>query len=279
MKFWLSLLFEPYDELVDHARRAEELGFEGVFLPDHVVIVDGERTAHPDNYPLRADEPFTDPLIAFAAMASVTTRLRFLTYVLVVPLRDPFLLAKQVSSLALLSENRFVLGTGVGWLQEEFETVGRGWRDRGSRMDEMLDVMQDFWHDGYSERHGVHYDFPRSGMFPVPTDTIPVWTGGHSMQAARRAARFDGYMPMRPLDDNTRSEFALIDELRAEAGLDRPFERVVQWPGGDGSTVDELAERDGVGSIIAFGWPMYSDLSLNEKHKAAEAFASNIIHG
>ena len=277
MKFWLSLMFEPYEQLLDHARRAEELGFEGVEYDDVIRHDDAERTPHPTGYPLRADEPFPDPLVTFAAMAAVTTRLRFLTYVLVVPLRDPFLLAKQLATVAALSGNRVVLGTGVGWLREELETVGRGWDDRGARMDEMLDVMVDFWSDGYAEHHGEHYDFDRSAMFPVPTAPIPIWIGGHSTPAARRAARFDGYMPMRPLDDRTRHEFALIDTLRAERGLTGPYERVVGWPGGDRSTVAELSEGHGIGSVIVVGWPMYADLTLAEKHAAAESFARTII--
>jgi probable F420-dependent oxidoreductase len=279
VRFWLSVMFEPYDQLLDHARRAEELGFEGVIMADHVVVLDGERTPHPSGYPLRADEPFPDPLVTFGAMAAVTTRLRFMTGVLVVPLRDPFLLAKQLATAALLSDNRVVLGTGVGWLREEFETVGRGWSDRGARMDEMLDVMRDFWADGWAEHHGEHYEFARSGMFPVPTAPIPVWIGGHSTPAARRAARFDGYMPMRPLDDVTRREFALVDELRAEQGRTGGFDRIVGWPGGDRSTVAELAERDGITDLTVFAWPMYADLPLGDKHAAAEGFAETVIRG
>jgi alkanesulfonate monooxygenase SsuD/methylene tetrahydromethanopterin reductase-like flavin-dependent oxidoreductase (luciferase family) len=228
-------------------------------------------------------------------MASVTTRLRFLSDVIVVPLRDPFLLAKQLATLALLSRNRVVLGTGTGWLKEEFDAVGQGWQDRGRRMDEGLDIMVDFWKDGWAEMHGQHFDLPRSGMFPVPDTPIPVWIGGHSSAAARRAARFDGYMPMRALDEVTRAEFAQIDRIRLEAGLTAPFERIAFMAEVDRGAADELAERDGIGSVIVRPWEQYSamgyarksaeagtlvpftPLPLAEKLAAAESFADRVL--
>jgi probable F420-dependent oxidoreductase len=272
LRFWLSLNFEPWDQILDLARTAEALGFEGVVLPDHIVVPAGDTTPHPSGYPLQPDEAFLDPLVAFAAMSSVTTRLRFLSGVLVVPLRDPFLLAKQLGTLALLSGNRVVLGTGTGWLKDEFDVVGQGWHDRGGRMDEALDLMVDFWHDGWAERHGEHFDLPRSGMFPAPSKPIPIWIGGHSRPAMRRAARFDGYLPMRPFDDVSRAEFAEVERRRREQGLTGSFERVAYWPGGDRSTADELAELDGINSVIVFAWEPYSPMMIAEKQATAETF-------
>jgi probable F420-dependent oxidoreductase len=272
MRFWLSLNFEPCDELLDLARAAEDCGFEGVVLPDHVVVPAEDTTLHPSGYPLSPNEPFLEPLVAFAAMAAVTTRLRFLPDVLVVPLRDPFLLAKQLTTLALLSGNRVGLGTGTGWLKEEFDAVGRGWHDRGKRMDEGLDIMVDFWQDGWAELHGKHFELPLAGMFPVPAVPIPVWVGGHSMAAARRAARFDGYMPMRPLNAETRAEFAEIDRLRQEAGRTGAFERIAFMAEVDRGAADELAERDGIGSVIVRPWEQYSAMGYAARRAAAGKF-------
>ena len=296
MRFWLSLNFEPVEQLLDLARGAEEFGFEGVVLPDHIVVPAGDTTPHPSGYPLQPEEAFLEPLLVFAAMAGVTTRLRFLSGVLVIPLRDPFLLAKQLATLALLSSNRLVLGTGTGWLKEEFDVVGREWPDRGRRMDEALDLMIDFWNDGWAERHGQHFDVPRSGMFPIPSERIPIWIGGHSKAAVRRAARFDGYIPMRAFDQVSRMEFAEIDRLRRETGRAGRFERVAYWPGGDRSTAEELAQGDGIDSVIVFAWEPYSPMMLAEKRAtdqtfgpyqpislaaklaAAEKFATRILH-
>jgi probable F420-dependent oxidoreductase len=258
VRFWLGLNFEPYDQLLDHARMAEELGFEGVLLPDHIAIPSGEITPHPSGYPLLPEEEFPEPLICFAAMASVTTRLRFLTGVLVVPLRDPYLLAKQLGTLARMSGNRVLLGTGTGWLKEEFDLLGAGFADRGARMDEALDLMLDLWDDGWGEPRGQDDPRRRSAMFPAPEVPIPVWVGGHSTPAMRRAARFDGYLPMRPLDEVSRREFAEIDRIRAERGLTGPFARITYWPGGDESTAAEMEERDGITDVITFPWDQYT---------------------
>jgi len=297
VNFWLSLAFEPYEQLLDHARMAEELGFEGVILPDHVAVPEGGRAMHPGGYPLRPVDPFPDPLIAFGAMCAVTTRLRFLSKVLVVPLRNPLLLAKQIGTLALLSDNRFVLGTGVGWLKEEFESADQRWEQRGARMDEMLDILVAFWTEGYAEYHGQHYDFARGGMFPVPTAPIPIWIGGSSLAAARRAARFDGYAPMTmgEMDDETREQFALIDDLRAQEGRAGAFSRLVPWMGGnDPSMVGQLRDSDSITDFDVSPWQLglptppsslgdqtieYGgrDLPFSAKRTAAEAFANAVI--
>lgn len=277
MRFWLGLNFEPWDQLLDLARLAEDVGFEGVVLPDHIVIPAGELTPHPGGYPLRADEPFVEPLIAFASMASVTTRLKFLSGVIVVPQRDPYLLAKQLGTLALLSGHRVILGTGAGWLPEEFNLLGQSFHDRGHRMDEMLQLMADFWADGWADRHGPHFDLPRSAMFPAPERSVPIWVGGNSPAGVRRAARHDGYIPMRLFDDQARAEFAEVDRLRAELGRTGPYERVAFWSEGDRDTAEEMSERDGITSAVAAVWPNYSDLSLRDKQHAAEAFAQRIF--
>jgi len=279
VRFWLSLNFEPVDQLLDHARDAEAFGFEGVVLPDHVVIKVGERTPHPKGYPLQPNELFLDSLCAFSAMAAVTTRLRFLNYVYVVPLRDPFSLAKQAGTVSVLSAGRFVLGTGTGWLREEFETLGQDWASRGRRLDEILAILRDFWDNGYAEYHGQHYDFPRSGMFPVPPARVPIWVGGHSMAAARRAARFDGYMPMTPLDEPTIEQFRTIDHLRGDLGLSGPFERMVIPPSGkiDRARVRELEDL-GMTSMLVLPWRQSDpSISYSTKRGSAERFASDVI--
>src|SRR5579864_3206362 len=113
MRFWVSVEPGSIDEMLRFARDAEEIGYEGVVLPEHVVVKVGDRTPHPNGYQLHPDASFPDPLCVFSAMAAVTTRLRFLSMVYVVPLRNTFSLTKQIATLAVLSNNRFVLGTGT----------------------------------------------------------------------------------------------------------------------------------------------------------------------
>jgi probable F420-dependent oxidoreductase len=275
MRLWLSLVFEPWDQLIEHAQLAENLGFAGVVLPDHVVVTHGEHTAHPRGYALRSDDPYPDALCTFAAMSAVTTRLRFMTYVNVVPLRDPFTLAKQAGTVAVLSDNRMVLGVGVGWLKEEFDAVGRDWHTRGARTDEMLDIMTDFWDDGYAEYHGRYFDFPLSGMFPVPTKPIPIIVGGLSLAAARRAARYDGYIPMRGLDTVTMREFEEIDALRERAGTSSPFERMLHWPGGPNPQRAQTFKHAGITGVVVNAWPQGDPThGLSAKHRLAEEFVA-----
>jgi len=287
MKFWLTLNFEQPELLLDYARKAEELGFAGVVLADHVVVKEGPRTPHPSNFGLQPDHIFLDPMVAYSAMAAVTTRLQFLTYVYVLPLRDPFMIAKLGSSVAVLSNNRFILGTGVGWLKEEFETMGRDFHTRGKRMDEILPILRDFWDDGYAEADGEFFKFPRSGMFPVPERPIPMWIGGHSLPAARRAALYDGYMPMRPLtsadgelDPQTEAEFALIEEVRREKGLTGTYEKKMYlgFDLTDPGQVRKIEERSGIGHLQWMAFQDGVERTYDEKIALISRFAEKIIH-
>jgi alkanesulfonate monooxygenase SsuD/methylene tetrahydromethanopterin reductase-like flavin-dependent oxidoreductase (luciferase family) len=266
MKFWLGLNMEPHQNLLALAQEAERVGFEGVVLPDHIVIPAGDDvTPHSGfGHPIDPELPFIEPLMAFAAMSAVTTRLRFLTGILVATMRDPFLLAKQMGTLALLSDNRFVLGTGVGWLREEFEIVHQGFKDRGSRMEEMLTVIDDLW-DGWAESSGPHYPLRRSGMFPHPTKPLEIWVGATN-DAGRR------YIPMRVYDEQARKEFAIVDEMRAELGLSGEYERVAFWPGGERDTADRL-RGEGITQAVAALWEPSSDLPLAARMEAVEKFA------
>jgi probable F420-dependent oxidoreductase len=282
VKFWLSVQDVPADEFVQCARDAEEFGYEGVNLPEHLVVKVGDRTPHPTGYRLEPDAEFPDPFCVFSAMAAVTTRLRFMTFVYVVPLRNVFAVVKQAATLAALSQNRFVLGTGVGWLPEEFDTVGEDWSTRGRRIDEMFDIMRDFWDDGYGEYHGEFFDFPRSGMFPAPSQPIPIWVGGHSGRAAERAARFDGYMPMDGLHERTRGEFAAIDAYRTKHGLDGPYERVVVAPfDPDPDGIRRMEVEDGITSVIVAPAHVFGEAdamhTYAQRHAVAARYAEEVI--
>jgi probable F420-dependent oxidoreductase len=198
MQFWQAISFAPPEQLAEIAVGAEAAGFEGLAIPDHVVTpmrIDSR-------YPYAADgaviwdpaAPYPEPWILAAALAQVTRRLRFLSYVYVLPLRDPFTAAKSLSSAALLSGNRVVAGVGAGWLEEEFRLLGRAFRGRGERMDEMLEVIGKLMAGGPVEHRGKHYAFGPLQLSPVPDRPVPIWVGGHSDAALRRAARADGWL-------------------------------------------------------------------------------------
>jgi len=278
MKFWLSLTFEPLTDLLEHARVAEECGFEGVVLPDHIVLPLGPKTLHPSGMDQPAGMDFPDPFCAISAMATVTTRLRFMTYVYILPLRDPFSAAKQIGTAAELSHGRVVLGTGVGWLKEEFDIVGRDFSTRGTRTDEMLNIISQFLTTGQAELHGKHFDFPLSAIRPAPAQPVPIWVGGNADRSVRRAADHQGFMPMAELDDRVAAQFEEIDRLRAERGLDEPFDKVVLWfQGNQPALVREWAERGVTGLRLAPWVEADMSISATQKRDLLRRFADDVI--
>ena len=167
MRCWLPVMFEPVDQMVEIARIAEACGFEGLALADHVAIPDGFASTHPSGEnPFEPASAFPDPFVSIAAMAAATERLRFMSYVYVLPMRDPFAVAKQVGTVAAMFPGRVVFGVGAGWLTEEIELLGVDPASRGRRMDEMLAVITDLWKDGWAEHHGEFFDFPASACSP-----------------------------------------------------------------------------------------------------------------
>ena len=133
MKYYAAVMFEESDQLVDIARAAEAEGFTGVALADHVAVPVGFASVHPSGEnPFSHASPFPDPLVTASAMLSATSTLEVLTYVYILPMRDPFSVASQVATLSLLSGDRFRLGIGVGWLREEIELLGADPRQPGS---------------------------------------------------------------------------------------------------------------------------------------------------
>jgi probable F420-dependent oxidoreductase len=256
VKFWHPLMFEPMEDLAELAQVLEDAGFEGVGLADHVVVPVGFRSVHPSGEnPFTPESSFPDTFTTIAALSMVTRRLRFMSYVYIIPLRDPFTVAKQVATAATLSGDRVVLGTGAGWLEEEFSVVGRGYSDRGARLDEALDVIQDFWEDGRARRSGGFYHFEEAAMFPRPTAPIPVWVGGKSPAALRRAARQDGWLGMNyPLEEIVQ----LLERLSAfrekEPKTKEPFEVFVIPNAPPSLDLYRELEDLGVTSTMGMGW-------------------------
>jgi probable F420-dependent oxidoreductase len=274
-------MFEPMDQLAGTAQLLEDAGFEGVGLADHVAIPVGFRSVHPSGEnPFTPESSFPDTFTTIAALSMVTRRLRFMSYVYIVPLREPFSVAKQVATAAALSGNRVVLGAGAGWLEEEFEVMGRRFSDRGSRFDEALEVIEDFWQDGRARGSGPHYPFDEAAMFPVPASPVPIWIGGKSPAALRRAARHDGWLGMNyPLEEIAQ----LLDELaacRAAApGSDHPFEVFVIPNALPSLDLYRRLEDMGVTSTMGMAWAPGDPAvtTLEEKRAAAGRFSEQFV--
>lgn len=285
MDFWMAVMFEDNSQLLDIAKAAEQLGFAGIAVADHIAVPQRFGSVHPSGEnPFDHRTNFPDPLTTIAAMAAVTTTLRFMPYVYILPMREPFSVAKQAGTVAMLSRYRLALGVGAGWLTEEIDLLGYEPRRRGARFDEMIDVIRGFWRDGTFEYHGRFYDFEPTGMYPSPTQPIPIWVGGKSDAALKRAARNDGWLGMNyDLDEIA----VLLTKLRAErsrhldgGGAGGPFETLVianalPTP----QLYDDLAAQ-GVTSTVCMGWELGNPrfASLDSKIESMARFAATFIH-
>ena len=219
------------DRLLAYARHAEECGFEGLYLPEHLVLHPGA-TLGPMTLP--ATTPYLDPVDALAFVAAATSRLLLGTGVLLLPYHHPVPLAKRLATVDLLSGGRVrLLTVGVGALPGEARAVGVDFASRGRRADEAIDVLRLLWSggpDGVSN-DGEFYPFEGLCSFPQPAGGLPVHVGGSSLAAARRAGRRgDGWFPGGALTPDERAR--QLDVVRAsaeEAGRDPAALEYTRW--------------------------------------------------
>ena len=233
MRWTVAFPMFPADHLLPMARAAEAAGFDSITVPDSVFFpetVSADYPYSPDGGRFWAPEtPFVDPFVAISAMVAVTDRIRFLTNVIKLPIRDPLLVAKQLSSMAVLSKNRVGLGVGLSWIPEEFAWTHTEMRTRGKRADEMIEILKLVCAgDGpqWVEYHGNHYDFDRLMMAPAPDQPVPIYVGGLSEPGFRRAARLsDGWISVQNTTAEIIGAIEALTRYRAEYGrADVPFE-------------------------------------------------------
>jgi probable F420-dependent oxidoreductase len=244
------------------ARAAEEAGFDSMVVPDSICYprrADSRYPFNPDgSREFLEDKPFLEPFSLIPALGAVTQRIRFVTFVLKLPVRHPVLVAKQATSTAVLVANRLVLGVGTSPWREDYEVLDVDWDTRGQRMDEEIAILRGLAAGGYFEHHGKIFDLPPVKIAPVPTVPIPVLIGGHSGAALRRAARLgDGWLH----GGGDPAELpGLLDRLgqhrRAAGTADRPFE--VHVISADAYTADGVHRLQALGVtdvIVGFRWP------------------------
>jgi probable F420-dependent oxidoreductase len=179
------------EQLATTARAAEAAGFESVWAGEHVVLPDPQVPPSP----MAPQDPALDPLLALAWAAAHTSTLRLATGIVIIPQRNPVVLAKQVASLDVLSNGRLTFGVGVGYLEPEFRAIGADYENRGAVTDEYLDAMHQLWYDEHPEFHGRFAEFAGVDAHPRPVQhPIPIVIGGHTRHAYRRAvARGHGW--------------------------------------------------------------------------------------
>lgn len=181
------------------ARAAEAAGWASLVVPDSLCYPETSDSKYPytpdGDRRFLEDKPFLEPFSLIPALAAVTTRIRFATFVLKLPVRHPLLVAKSVTSVAVLTGDRLDLGIGTSPWPEDYQLCGQEWRGRGARMDEMIAIIRGLSAGGFFGFKGRYYDLPRVKLCPVPARPIPLLIGGHSEAALKRAARFgDGWM-------------------------------------------------------------------------------------
>ncbi|MFF0594248.1 TIGR03619 family F420-dependent LLM class oxidoreductase [Streptomyces antibioticus] len=219
-----TIYAEPWEadagaaELVAVARAADRAGFAYIAVCDHVAI--------PRRLAGAMSTVWYDPVATLAHLAAVTERVRLLAHVAVVGLRHPLLTAKQYATLDHLSGGRLILGVGAGHVREEFEVLGVDFERRGAVLDETIDALRAaLGPEEYPAHHGKRFDFEGLGQRPRPAqDRVPLWVGGSSPAAVRRAAlKGDGWLPQGDPRDRLPAQIERLRRLREDAGITRPL--------------------------------------------------------
>ncbi|MBX3283744.1 MAG: TIGR03619 family F420-dependent LLM class oxidoreductase [Actinobacteria bacterium] len=284
MRVSVATAYLPPAELAPIATAADAAGYHAMALADHVVNLETLTTPYPytddGNRRWEAFTPWVDPWVAIGALAAVTEQLRFFTNIYVLPMRDPFTVAKAVATASALSGGRVALGVGMGWCEEEFDLLGEPFRKRGARADEMLELLAELWTGGWVEHHGEFYDVPRLEMTPAPPAPVPVYVGGLSDAALRRAARHDGWISDLISIDQAAEYRATLDAERARLGrADTDFSMIVSLS--DALTVDDFrrAEEAGVTDLLTMPWAYYGGFEqpLQGKVDGLKRFADDIL--
>lgn len=233
MKYWISLVnTTEVDQFVELAKKAEELGFEGMTVPDHLIYPTKIKTKYPytqDGAVWWPDtNPWPDPWITLTALGAATTTLKMATNIYLAALRDPFTVARATATAAIFTNNRVQCGVSAGWVKEEFDIMGMDFRSRGRRLDEVLQCMQQL-HTGQNVSHsGEFYNYADVILSPVPTQKLPVWVGGASKAAIKRAARNDGWLSVPMPCAGLAEIIAQIFTQRRELGnYEEPFDVVL----------------------------------------------------
>jgi len=201
MKFWCATAFMNTTELVHVAKLLDQAGYHGVMISDHLcypkeLVSKYPYSPHEDGRPIWEPEAaWPDPWVLIGAMSSVTTKLHFATNVFIAGHRPILQIAKEIGTAAVLADGRVALGVGAGWMKEEYDLQGQDFATRGKRLNEMIPALRELWKGGWVEWHGEYFDIPAMTLEPHPPAPIPIYVGGHTDAALKRAAKYaDGWI-------------------------------------------------------------------------------------
>jgi probable F420-dependent oxidoreductase len=280
MKFGIAFAnigpFVGPEQAIRLARAAEDAGFESIWTVDHVVVPVGYASKYPydpsGKIPSGEETVFPDPLIWLAFVAAATSTIRLGTGILIVPQRNPLVLAKELATIDQLSGGRMILGAGVGWLEEEFDALGVPFAGRGRRTEEAISAMRALWSQEHASFEGTTASFRNCCLRPQPVGgTIPVHVGGHTATAARRAGRMgDGFFPFGVSRDELPSLLDIVKGSALESGRDpASIEVTVQalcTKGEDALAEATVLQELGATRIVIPGVLFRDDLETSLRH-------------
>ncbi len=255
MKYALSIFPTEYAIRIDElARAAEDRGFESLWVPEHTHIPTSRRTPYPAGTELPKEYSHTlDPFVALAAAAAVTNKLKIGTAICLVVERDPIVLAKEVASLDLLSNGRFLFGVGVGWNAEEMENHGTNFKTRRSLMKERIEAMKAMWTQEEPQYHGRFVNFDPIWSYPKPVQKPhpPILMGGQGTKALRAVIEYcDGWMPIPARIENLAAQITDLRRQAEQAGRDpKGISITIFWGRTDKASIEQY-ESAGAERVI-----------------------------
>jgi probable F420-dependent oxidoreductase len=258
------------------AQKAEALGFESLWLPEHGVMPVHVTTRYQGSSdgsipPSMSD--IGDPFVGLARASAVTKAIKLGTGICLVPERNPLLLAKEIATLDLLSNGRFLFGIGAGWLREETEILGGDFAHRWSQTREAVLVMKELWTKEEAEFHGKFYDFPPVRSFPKPFQKPhpPIFLGGSASNVFKRVVAWgDGWMPTRATPQDIKKGRATLNELAAAAGRDPSSIDVTVFGEESNSDLLKRFEEAGASRVIVRPRTTEGEAALSELERMAE---------
>jgi len=285
MRFSYQIGMCDADHYLPLVQAVEAAGFQGITIPDSICY---PREAS-SRYPYNADGsreflesvPFIESLIAVAAMAAVTEKVRFATFVYKLAIRQAAIVAKQVQSINVMSNNRFDFGVGISPWEEDFAVTQTPWARRGKRLDEQIDIIRGLDTGEYFGYEGEIHQMPANKMNPVPSQTTPILIGGHTDVALQRAARNDGWMCAGANLDELQTYINKINDFREELGAaNKPYK--IFTTGQNAFSKDGIAELEAIGVtdvVIGFRdvYNMEPDADLDTKIQQLNWYAGEFI--
>ena len=287
MRFSYQVGMSDADHYLPLAQAAEKAGYHGITVPDSICYPQEASSKYPYNKDgsreFLESVPFLESLIAVTAMAAATQHIRFATFVYKLAVRQVAIVAKQVQSIQLLSNNRFDFGVGISPWEEDFAVCQVPWAKRGKRLDEQIAILRGLETGEYFGYEGELHQMPANKMCPPPTRATPILVGGHSDIALKRAAKADGWMCAGLDLEQLEQHISRIRELRDELGTtQKPFK--IFTTGADAFSKEGIEKLEEIGVtdvIIGFRnvYELEPDKPLEEKIAMLNWYADEFING